>query len=330
LKTKLSFLFATLVIISLACNSISILANKETPLPSNTQGQNDPNDLTSTKIPVPTMATAINPTLTLTSGDANVSGKDGMVMTYIPEGEFLMGTTDIDASDAVENCMSYGGAQDMCENMMGVEKPQHSVFLDAYWIDRTEVTNAMYEKCVSDEVCDPPHDTSSETRTSYYGNSQYADYPIIWVNWGMASTYCQWAGRRLPTEAEWEKAARGTDGRLYPWGNERPNCDLVNFVLCEGDTAKVGSFLGDISPYGVMDMAGNVSEWVNDWYRKNYYSNSSLQNPLGPPSGEYRVIRGASWTTLDVGLRVARRYYSGYLLWNNTHGFRCALSEAIP
>jgi eukaryotic-like serine/threonine-protein kinase len=243
--------------------------------------------------PTPTLTDT--PSLLSGPGATLVSEKDGMVMVYVPDGEFLMGSTDEQISTAVQDCVGQGSSQSNCENWIGTESPQHSVYLDAFWIDRTEVANSLYAKCVAAGACDPLNDISSYSRTSYYGNSQFADYPVIYVNWNMASAYCSWAGRRLPSEAEWEKAARGTDGRLYPWGDQAPSSSLVSFAWNQGDTAEVGSYPAGASPYGALDMAGNVWEWVNDWYDENYYESSPSENPQGPSSGDDRGLRGGSW-----------------------------------
>lgn len=150
-----------------------------------------------------------------------------------------------------------------------------------------------YERCVEANVCKPPRESRSYTRTAYYGNVEFDEYPVIYVDWNMAKTYCEWRGGRLPTEAEWEKAARGEDGRTYPWG-EGIDCDKANYQSsCIGDTTKVGSYLEGVSPYGVYDMAGNVWEWVTDWYDGNYYGASPSSNPQGPTFGQYRVLRAA-------------------------------------
>lgn len=244
-----------------------------------------------------------------------VSAKDSMPLVYIPAGKFLMGAA----------------ADDKDANLD--EKPQHEVSLDAFWIDRTEVTNGMYAVCVAEGVCHKPADTNSSTRTSYYDHPDYADYPVIDVDWFMARNYCRWAGRRLPTEAEWEKAARGTDGRAYPWGIQDPGCDLLNYggiKGCVGDTSKVGSYPAGTSPYGALDMAGNVWEWVEDWYTDTYYSQSPGSNPQGPSSGTdelLRVLRGGAWGSSEGFVHSADRLTGRSDSRGSTIGFRCAVSE---
>ena len=145
--------------------------------------------------------------------------RDGMMMVYVPEGEFEMGTTDDRMDELIDRNVWDDGWND-------AEQPAHMVYLDAYWFDMTEVTNGQHALCVADGACEEPHLARSLTRESYYGDPEFEDYPVLYVDWYMAETYCIWAGRRLPTEAEWEKAARGTDGRFYPWGDEigRASC----------------------------------------------------------------------------------------------------------
>ncbi|MBI9044578.1 MAG: SUMF1/EgtB/PvdO family nonheme iron enzyme [Anaerolineaceae bacterium] len=243
-------------------------------------------------------------------GLTQISPYDGMVLVAVPAGEFEMGSNEDDN-----------------------EKPIHTVYLDAYWMDQTEVTNAMYEKCVEAGKCDKPGGSA-------YGDSNSSDHPVVYVDWNAAQDYCEWAGRRLPTEAEWEKAAQGTDGRIYPWGNEFDgeklnycdvNCDYdwadEKFDDGYADTAPVGSFSKGASPYGALDMAGNVWEWVLDWYDSDYYSSSPSENPQGPSTGEYRVLRGGSWNYDVRFVRSADRHYWTPSLVDDDVGFRCALSK---
>jgi len=259
--------------------------------------------------------------------DASAYVERGAEMALVPAGAFMMGSED-------------GGSD---------ESPVHDVYLNDFYIDIYEVTNARYDECVQDGACDPPCAFSSPPwcdnswwRDNYNVDTDYADYPIIRVSWDDAQVYCEWREARLPTEAEWEKAARGTDGRIYPWGDEfdckKGNFDdethMNDFVVpggegCDGfeDTAPVGSFPAGVSPYGLYDMAGNVWEWVWDWYDKNYYANSADENPTGPSSGDYRVLRGGSWRDYPDLLRVANRYvdyFPGDLHFDI--GFRCARS----
>jgi eukaryotic-like serine/threonine-protein kinase len=209
-------------------------------------------------------------------------------------------------------------------------QPVHTVYLDAYWIDQTEVTNGMYAKCVQAGICEPPSNTSdnrfSRTEEGYYGTARYFVYPVIYVNWNSAVAYCKWAGARLPTEAEWEKAARGTDGRLYPWGNGISSNNLLNYYYTYGDgTTAVGSYPSGASPYGAQDMAGNVAEWVNDWYSETYYNGSPASNPQGPSSGNFRVIRGGSFTSgWDSYVTTTDRDYKVPGTSDFAIGFRCA------
>lgn len=247
---------------------------------------------------------AVTATLNSTSASNLVSEKDGMVLVFVAEGEFAMG--------------SFNDYPD--------EGPIHLVNLSDYWIDQTEVTNGMYAKCVADKKCEPPELSSSFSHESYFNNAEFENYPVIHVSWDDATAYCTWAGRRLPTESEWEKAARGTDERLYPWGDAAPNLNLLNYKSNVGDTTPVGSYPAGISVYGAFDMAGNVREWVNDWYNATYYQVAPESNPPGPGSGNYKVLRGGSWDNYFFGVRVAFRDRVEPSSTSYSIGFRCAVS----
>jgi len=269
--------------------------------------------LTPTKFYTPTLTRTLRPSPTPGIGSKWTSPVDNMVMVYVPEGDFSMGS----------------------DNIRLDERPVHTVYLDAFWIDQTEVTNRMYALCVAEGACQPPTNSSSRGRSSYYGNPEFDNYPVSYVDWNMAEAYCRWAGRRLPTEAEWEKAARGTDGGTYPWGNSPPTCTLASLPSlgygkssCVEATTAVGSYLAGASPYGALDMAGNVWEWVNDWYSGTYYNQSPASNPTGPASGDYRVLRGVSWGNNVDNVRSAYRFGGNPTIYSSPYilGFRCSRS----
>ncbi len=252
-------------------------------IPQAEQPQNTPNETTVTAGETPNV-------------DQTKTGKDSAILLYIPEGEFFMGSS-VDAN----------------------ERPLHKIDLDAFWIDKTEVTNAMYAVCVEAGSCSLPRGT-----THFRDQTQYGEHPVVYVDWDMANAYCSWAERRLPTEAEWEKAARGTDGGTYPWG-EGINCDRSNYTSsCVGDTTKVGSFESGNSPYGVYDMAGNVWEWVASLYKAYPYDPNDGREDL-TASGN-RVLRGGSWADADYGARSMFRNGQSSSVNANDVGFRCATS----
>ncbi|MBI9046198.1 MAG: SUMF1/EgtB/PvdO family nonheme iron enzyme [Anaerolineaceae bacterium] len=275
-----------------------------------------------TEIPQPT-ATEAEPT----PSGIRINEKDSMEEIFIEAGEFIMGSIDKEAKIYIEGGRAYP------------EVPQHTVYLDSYWIDKYEVTNGQYALCVDDGVCKPPNYTRSYTREFYFGNPEYDNYPILYIDWFMAGEYCEWAGRRLPTEAEWEKAARGTDGRKYPWGNDPITDDKANFcdIDCpkthanenynDGypDTAPVGSFPAGASPYGVMDMSGNAWEWTNTIVRPYPYDANDGREIY--VTNEERVWRGGTWSNGTWWIRSSVRYRSVPTYWYGNLSFRCAASE---
>ena len=228
--------------------------------------------------------------------------QDGMEMVFVPAGEFAMGSDDGSES----------------------EKPVHIVELDGFWIDQTEVTSGMYAQCVDAGACSP----QEESNPTQVDTARYDVYPVINVSWFQANDYCNWIGGRLPTEAEWEKAARGDDGRLYPWGDDEPTCRLANYWTCVNRISAVGSYPAGASPYGALDMAGNVWEWTADWYAEDYYSLSSSKNPLGAETGELRVLKGDSWWGSNPYIGSMSSRFPAYPdEGSDDYGFRCVISE---
>jgi formylglycine-generating enzyme required for sulfatase activity len=245
----------------------------------------------------------------------------GARMIYVPGGIFRLGDND--------------GESD--------ESPSHIVKLDPFFIDETEATNGQYDYCVDEGVCDPPSRPGATFHRAYYGDPAFDDYPVIFVNWFNARDYCAWRGARLPSEAEWERAA-GFDPvqaikYRYPWGEAFDGtvanfCDTncpqsdknIEFDDGHNDTAPVATFPDGASPFGLYDMAGNVMEWVSDWYDPRYYEESTDTNPLGPLEGEFKSLRGGSWLSSENEVRTSGR--SSYLpsVSRANLGFRCAMT----
>jgi formylglycine-generating enzyme required for sulfatase activity len=244
-------------------------------------------------------------------------------MVFVPAGEYLMGSSHADPKASDD------------------ERPAHAVSLAAFWIDSTEITNARYVVFLNDrgrhESACSGHsciETQAEDKYShikyqlgrYLAEPGFEAHPATEVSWYGALAYCDWAGARLPTEAEWEKAARGTDGRIYPWGDAPPSCDKAQFGECGGSTVAVGSASAGASPYGALDMAGNVWEWVADWYDPAYYRSSPQENPGGPDTGVRKVFRGGSWGYPPAFLRSTDRARNRPTYTGFNVGFRCASS----
>ena len=279
--------------------------------------------LTNTPLPpteTPTPAASPTP-------EQRITDTFGVPMALVEAGVFQMG--------------SKRGAVD--------EMPLHEVLLAAFYIDQYEVTNTRYQECVTAGNCTAPATLSSTTHPSYYDNPEFADYPVIYVSYPMAQAYCTWRGGRLPSEAEWEKAARGAEGRIFPWlppqegasGSiadlqKAADCSFANFwdserggdrPNCVGDVAPVGGYEKGASPYGVFDLAGNVWEWVQDWYSEGFYKESPAENPTGPADGDLRVVRGGSFSN---GVMTIRSTTRGRNLPNkgyNYVGFRCVREQ---
>ena len=244
----------------------------------------------------------------------NVNVIDGMTIIFIPSGTFEMG---LDAHQSSSLCQILGS--DCSPDQFADEAPVHLVELESFWIYQTEVTNAQYRHCVEDEMCPSP------AILEFFHDPIFEDHPVVYVDWYSAESYCKYSGGRLPSEAEWEKAARGKDGRLFPWGEDAV-CGKSNLKGCtQGLTTPVGAFPEGASPYGVLDMAGNVTEWVADWYSEEYYQVSPPFNPTGPSEGEMRVARGGSWKNPFLGVRSTNRTANYPEVFSTGVGFRCVI-----
>ncbi len=305
-------LLTTLILASIACGWVR-------------QPNRDSNDLSidpETTEPAPLDITPV-------VGKTMVNPEDGVTMVYVPEGEFLMGS---DEDEFFED-----------------EMPAHLVYLDGYWIYQTEVTNQHFAEFIaaSGYQTTAEREGGSVVVTAESGGwvegaywqapegpgsdlTGREDHPVVNVSWYDSVAYCEWAGGRLPTEAEWEKAARGTDGRKYPWGDHSPNDQMANYNQHAGGTTPVGSYPLDSSPYGALDMAGNVSEWVADLYDEHYYTISPYENPTGIEiddvndfRGEVYVTRGGDWHAPGAYLRVTLRGWNEPFWPSVGIGFRC-------
>ena len=244
-----------------------------------------------------------------------ITGKDGAPMILVPAGPFPMGVPKGDRD----------GGRD--------EYPRHEVTLDSYYIDKYEVTHGRYAEFVKATGHRIPVNPKYPTRTLWneHLSESLAERPVINVDWQDADAYCRWAGKRLPTEAEWEKAARGTDDRRFPWGNVEPTHKHLNFnQQWQGEKTlmPVGSYEAGKSPFGAYDMAGNVWEWVADWYDPLYYEKSPSANPKGPDTGTYKVLRSSGWSVETPLVRLFTRVKSDPTNRNDSTGFRCAKDTA--
>jgi formylglycine-generating enzyme required for sulfatase activity len=308
------FSFMTFLIVILSACSTSdasppqatFTSNPPTALPTNTQLVQPTPEATETTAPSPSPSetNTPEPTVAPTSEPSAtplpelINDEHGVPMLLVPAGEFIMGS----------------------DSDMAAAKPAHKVYLDAYYIDEFEVTNALYLECVEAGVCV----AGGATRLR---NPIFSEHPVMDVTWYMAHDYCEWRGARLPSEAEWEKAARGTDERRFPWGDDPVTCELARYGDCGWFTVPVGQHPKGVSPYGVHDMAGNAWEWTNDWYNEDYYSVSPYENPTGPDvETGWKSTRGGAWFYhADLQTSIWRNHAPidvGYAYL----GFRCALT----
>jgi serine/threonine-protein kinase len=293
--------------------------------------------------PTATAPATTAPTAAGSDGNIQTNPKDGMAQVFVPAGSFWMGSSD--ANLAAQRRLCPG-----CDTSgLSDQTPQREISLDAFWMDQTEVSNAQF----AEFIAQTGYQTTAERNGFSYvlnlgraafdkvngatwrnlvgTNGVWAEnLPVVHVSWDDAAAYCAWTGRRLPTEAEWEKAARGADGRLFPWGDTAPERSLANFYQLGGGSLPVGSLPEGASPFGALDMSGNVYEWVADYYSTSYYAGMPARNPAGPASGEGRVYRGGSWSSRAeqelFSLTVVGRKWNYAVLSRDNLGFRCAQS----
>jgi formylglycine-generating enzyme required for sulfatase activity len=308
-------------------------------------------DLPASPTPLPASPTASAPTPlpAETRIPTEITDEAGVVMVLVPAGSFTMGYPYTLWAEA--ECLFLKVDGECNGAWFTNETPDHVVYLDSFYIDQYEVSNAAYQDCVASSRCQPPESTKSATHSSYYGNPAYDNYPVINVTWEMARNYCSWRGARLPTEAEWEQAARGPAGFQYPWGDSfegqyanfcDANCPYdpivdfpprypnPNFEDGFGDVAPVDAYPDGVSAYQIYNLAGNVREWVWDWYDYEFYSRSPENNPTGPSQskpilgGPVRSVRGGSWSDQGYILRATNRDSMPPDSYRNDLGFRCA------
>lgn len=261
---------------------------------------------TPTITPLPTLQLGQN------AGETRLASADQMIQVFVPAGPLLLGAAENDP-DANPR-----------------EQPQYTAYLSAFWIDQTEVINRHYRQCIAAGVCRSP--ANCFTEESDLTDEARSQFPVVCVTWQDAQDYCQWAGRRLPTEAEWEKAARGPSGWRYPWGAAAPNCQRANFDqgngACVPGSAVAGHYSLGASPYGALEMAGNAAEWTADWYDEDYYTYTVEDNPQGRFTDTTRTVRGGSWSSTAAEIRTTARFGLDPDTVSSRLGFRCAQSAA--
>lgn len=255
----------------------------------------------------------------LACGGSQASSTEPEVITSSPKEAAEAGVADrlYDVVRVPEACFTMGADDGDFD-----EVPPHEVCVRSFYIDRVEVSNGRYQACVDAGECRPADRYPRRPELSL------PDRPVVGVGWIDADRYCRWYGMRLPTDAEWELAAAGTDGRRYPWGNEAPSCERAVYAHCPPhSTVPVDSYPQGASPYGALHMGGNAWEWVWDWWSSGYYRRSPRQDPRGPERGRMRGIRGGCWNRTPWHVRVADRDSGVVGLRNNHVGFRCACDD---
>lgn len=292
----MSGLLGFVIVVVAACVPTSTESATATSVPTQQLSTTIPS--TTTKPPA-TQTSEIIPVTDLSMKVGSVNPYiDGSNLVAVPAGEFIMG-----ASEA--------------------GNPEHTVNLSDYWIYSTEVTNQQYALCVRMDQCTPPDLEDNLTYTDF----DHANDPVAGVTYNQAMAYCEFVNGRLPTEAEWEKAARGPEGNIYPWGNETPFCDLGNFDNCVGEKTNVINYPDGKSYYGSLDMAGNVFEWVADWYDASYYNNSPKENPSGPEEGTVRSVRSSSFESNTDQIAIVVRNAEDPQNHRTDLGFRCVVND---
>ncbi|MCK5793660.1 MAG: SUMF1/EgtB/PvdO family nonheme iron enzyme, partial [Anaerolineales bacterium] len=310
-----------LVLIFMGVICIALLAACNTP--SNTSAPTDIPDAPPAEPPaedtneaLPATENPEMPIINLAGPDLGTQMRwhDGSLLIFVPDGDFIMGAT-------------YENPQDQPEH------PEHVVDQSGFWIYRSEVSNGMYANCVADGSCTEP----ATNITTDYLNAEKRNHPVVGVDWYQAQAYCSWADGHLPTESQWEKTARGPDGNLYPWGDAKPDCNLLNFDNCVNEKLSSGSYLSITSPirkyfdgasyYEALDMAGNVFEWTQDWYKSDYYQESPTADPPGPPDGEYKSVRSSAFRSTSSLVPSVLRDSFAPNEYRDDLGFRCVVEK---
>ncbi|OQY18474.1 MAG: hypothetical protein B6I35_13020 [Anaerolineaceae bacterium 4572_32.2] len=304
-------------------STLAFTSSPTKPPPSTTPTFAAPSPTSSaTLTSLPTKTSTLTPTGTPTPRVTPTSPPLPSAMVLVPAGNFIQGSLDSEIDAAIQMCSNaYGGQCPHPREWFTDETPRRTVYLDAFYIDRWEVTNKQFAAFTSATAYQTDAEKKGEAQTwRTFNTTGRENYPAVWMSWNDADAYCTWAGKRLPSEAEWEKAARGDDARIWPWGSNWES----GRANTGGSAVAVGSYSTGASPYGVMDMAGNVWEWVADWHDPNWYSNSPLRNPGGPLLGVSRVLRGGGFNNPPWEMRAAHRHSGGQDGYAPDHGFRCA------